>query len=103
MGNSLFDSIKFIEIRPLPVVLGRFWRGNDPDILEGDRIAMILQVQRPSFFGLIRDPAWSTSRKFEIVMNQDTIVPNGHPRVLSLLPFAIKSWRSEIDIVCLPR
>jgi hypothetical protein len=74
---------------------------NDPDVSEHNRIAVILKKQGVHFWAFTIASGRSMSQ-LSIIMNQDAIVPNGHPSVGCFRSIIIITGGSEINIVGLP-
>src|SRR4051812_25366416 len=74
-----------------------------PDVSVVNRVAMILELDRPSDRCLRADPGCSRGAvDFRVVMDENSIVFHGHNGIFDLLSCLIKFGSFKIHIVGLP-
>ena len=74
-----------------------------PDVSVGNSVAVVLKHKRAALGTLaVGDSAGSNVRKLYVVVNNDTVLNNGHSAVLCDLAVLVKLGSTEDDVVGLP-
>lgn len=84
---------------------GRFSAGvsrHDPDVAIPNRVPMILQIDRAGLGPFLHGVGGGRVIQFQIVVNFDTVVQDGHASMLHFLPGIVIRGGSVVDVVGLP-